>query len=120
MIIIKHKTVVILAVLIFVLTIPASAAQERSPAVMPSLTFNGATATCTVSVYGDYTTDKIEVNVELWQDTTLIKSWSDEGEEYVDSVRRANVTKGKEYTLKAYATINGKDLPMAYITKAYK
>ena len=116
----KRKMVVIFAVLTFILTIPAFAMQERSPAVMPSLSFNGTTATCTVSVYGDYTTDEIEVDVELWQGKTLVKSWSDEGTEYVDSVRNATVTKGKEYTLKAYATINGRDLPMAYITKTCK
>ena len=116
----KRKMVVILAVLAFVLTIPAFAAQERSPAVMPSLSFIGTTATCTVSVYGDYTTDEIEVEVELWQGKTLVKSWSDEGTEYVDSIRKATVTRGKEYTLKAYATINRKALPMAYITKTCK
>lgn len=116
----KRKMVVILAVLTFVLTIPAFAAQERSPAVMPSLSFNGTTATCTASVYGDYTTDEIEVDVELWQGKTLVNSWSDEGTEYVDSVRKATVAKGKEYTLKVYATINGRDLPMAYITKTCK
>ena len=113
----KKRLFLILTVLACVLATTAYATQERAADVLPSLSFSGTRATCYVSVMGDYDTDEIEVDVELWQGSTRVASWSDSGDGYVDSVRTVTVTKGKAYTLKAYATINGVDLPMAYITR---
>lgn len=116
----KKRFLLVVTVLAVILTTSAYALQGRSADVLPSISFSGTKATCSVSVMGDYATDKIEVDVELWQGSTLVQSWSDQGTEYVDSVRTVSVTKGKVYTLKAYAAINGTDLPMAYITKTCK
>ena len=111
------RIVTIVALLALVFTLPTFAAQQRSPAIFPGISFSGTTATCTVDVYADNATDSIYLDAELWQGNTLVKSWSGSGQGDISSVRTATVTRGKAYTLKAYVTINNKDYPEVTITR---
>lgn len=113
----KKRMALILIALAMMLTVPAFAVQMRSAGVYPHLSFNGTTATCVVAVEGENSTDSIEVDVELWESGVRKDTWSASGVEYIELVRMASVTSGSTYTLKAYATVNGRDLPMSYVTK---
>ena len=58
----QMKKVVFAALLLFLIAIPVSAqATQRSTASIPSITFSGTTATCTVSVNGDSANDSISL-----------------------------------------------------------
>jgi len=113
----KKRMGLLLVILAMMLTVPAFAAQLRSAAVYPNLSFNGTTATCMVSVEGERATDRIEVDMELWEGNVRKNMWSTSGTEYIEFERTASVTRGRTYTLKAYATVNGRDLPMSSVTK---
>ena len=113
----KKRMALLLVVLAMMLTVPAFAVQMRSAGVYPHLSFNGTTATCVVTVEGENSTDRIEVDVELWEGGVRKNTWSASGTEYIEFVRTAGVTSGRTYTLKAYATVNDRDLPMSYVTK---
>ena len=116
----KKKILLCVTALIFILTIPAAAIEKRAADVIPSLYFEGTQAVCDVMVSGDYVTDTISVDIDLWEGNTCIKSWSDSGQGYVNSVRKVKAKRGKTYTLKVYATVKGVELPMAFITNTCK
>ena len=113
----KKRALVILVALALILAIPANAAQGRTANVIPGLSFSGTTATCTVLVSGDYSTDEIFLVVELWQESSVVDTWNEEGEGYINFSETAKVSKDKSYTLKVYPVINGQELSMASITK---
>ena len=116
----KKRVLVIVSLLALMLTIPAYAAQKRAPDVLPGLSFNGTTATCSVLASGDYITDDISLEIELWQGNNLIESWSKSGEAYIEFADTVSVIKGKTYTLKVYAEINNVEIPVVTITKTCK
>ena len=116
----RKKICLFVMVLSMLISIPVSAFSERSASVIPTLSFSGNTAICSVFILGNTATDEIEVEIELWQGSTLIDSWSDSGEAYIDWKENVTVVKGKTYTLKVYATINGEELPMVDVAKTCK
>lgn len=74
------KKVVFAALLLFLIAIPVSAqATQRSTASIPSITFSGTTATCTVSVNGDSANDSISLTAKLYQGNKCIATWTDSG-----------------------------------------
>lgn len=108
----KKKVLFLVVILILTLSAPAFAAQTRATDIIPGISFNGTTAKCTVVVSGDKSTDEIQVDIELWQGTKKIASWSKEGLAFVSFSDTVEVTAGESYTLKVYATINGVSKPM--------
>lgn len=108
-----RKTAFFLA-LILILSVPTTAyaaiPEEISPfalKIMPSLSFDGETANCTVTVIGDNMSDSISITMKLWRDNICCATWTASGSGYLQVSRTTNVTTGSEYKLTADITING-------------
>ena len=50
-------------------------AATRAAAVVPRISFNGTTASCTVFVAADRPTDDIEAVIKLWQGSKCIETY---------------------------------------------
>ncbi len=109
----KKKACLLAAVLFIMLSVPAYAVQERQPMVFPSIAFDTSRATFSVTVDAENNADEISVAVEVWEDDTLKTSWSEEGSGALTTAKTVSAVRGRSYTLKAYATINGRELPVA-------
>lgn len=108
------KKSVLLLALILILSIPTTAhaavPDELSPFVLkilPSLTFDGETAKCTVTIIGDNMSDTISVTLKLWQGSTCLATWSSSGTGYMQFSKTKNVTEGMQYKMTVDVTING-------------
>lgn len=107
------KTAFLLA-LIMILSIPTTAhaavPDEISPFVLkilPSLNFDGETATCTVTIIGDNMSDTISVTLKLWQGNNCLATWNSSGKGYMQFTKTRNVTEGMQYKMTVDVTING-------------
>lgn len=65
-----------MVIVILSLSIHAKASEEALSVVAPSLSFSGTTATCTLRVYADYTTDHIEASVKLMHGNSIVGQWN--------------------------------------------
>ena len=74
-------------------------AASRATTIIPNISFTATTANCEVAVYGNRSTDYIEVTMKLMQGTTCYGSWSDSGYTYVYMYREANVMQNYVYSL---------------------
>lgn len=94
--IIKRTILVALCILLLG-AIPAHAAETRAIPVTPTLSFDGTTALCgvTVSSYGK----NISITLELWRSNTLVDTWTKSGNSTVMISERCNVASGNNYTL---------------------
>ena len=90
-----------------ILAISAHAASARTIDVYPSLTFNGTSATCTVTILGERTTDRISAVMELWQGNILIDDWSASASGILKIDETATVERNKTYKLTVNYTVNG-------------
>lgn len=90
-----------------ILAIPANAMSARTIDVYPDLEFDGTQATCTVSIMGERTTDKISATMALWQGSKLVDEWSASGSGILKIDETATVAKSKTYKLTVDYMING-------------
>ena len=90
-----------------ILAISAHAASARTIDVYPSLAFNGTSATCTVTILGERTTDRISAVMELWQGNILIDDWSASASGILKIDETATVERNKTYKLTVNYTVNG-------------
>ena len=91
-------------------TANAAVPEDISPFVLsiyPQISFDGDTATCTATVIGDKTTDRISITMKLWHSSTCIATWSTSGTGYMHFTQSHNVTEGLQYKLTVDVTING-------------
>lgn len=102
------KIALLMVLLLLVQPITANAATTRSLISNSKISFDGTTANCRVVVTGNSVNDKIEMVVKLWEENTCIATWEVSGIGYVDFSRSKSVSKGKDYTLTANVTLNGK------------
>ena len=93
--------------LLMILSISATAVSTRTADVQPTLTFQGTTAKCSLTVYGDNGNDRISATIELRQGNTVVDSWSTSGSGWINWSGSASVTRGRTYTLVINVTING-------------
>lgn len=100
--------------LILILSVPTTAyaavPEDISPFVFrvyPQITFDGDTAICTATVYGDKSSDSISITLTLWQNENCVATWKSSGTGYMQFTRTKAVTKGLQYKLCADVTING-------------
>lgn len=99
------KHVILPIVIVFALLFNTSAmAVTDYTRVTPQLSFNGTTATCTLTIHTDY---EVNANLRLYHGTTCIASWPGSGEYLLVISGKCDVVKGETYTLIAYYTING-------------
>ena len=94
----KKKTLSLILALILLLSCSATAQATSVQAATPSasITINGTTATCRVSIAKPGKT--IHATLQLWQGRTMIDSWSGSGTSYLLVTGSHEVTKGKTYT----------------------
>lgn len=103
----RKRVLALCLILVFALGITAQAAEVLSVRTVPKITFDGTTATCTVNVRGDKTTDTISLTAKLYQGSTCVKTWNTSGTGVVLLSKPATVEKGTTYKLTADVTING-------------
>ena len=111
----KRIAIIILTIaLVFLFAIPVFAAT-KAPIANLTFSISGTTATCKlrVSDMGKY----INANMELWQGSTFITSWSASGYSVVGLSETYTVTSGVTYTLKGYGTSGGVSFTAPEITK---
>ena len=95
----RKRFLCLLLVISAILAISAHAASARTIDVYPSLAFNGTSATCTVTILGERTTDRISAVMELWQGNILIDDWSASASGILKIDETTTVAKNKTYTL---------------------
>lgn len=114
----KKKVLACFFLAIMVISLNAQAAEtpeRRIGDITPTLTFNGTTAVCELSIAQP--NKKICATMELWQGKQLIDSWSGEGNGSLFLSETCAASKGKTYTLKAYGTIGGESFTARNVTK---
>jgi len=108
------KIALLLAILLLVATpIKAQAATPREAIIMPSLTFTGTTANCSVRIVGDASNDYIEATIKLRSVSSVIQTWYIMGTGFIDWEDTAQVTAGRYYMLTVDVIIN--DIPIGQV-----
>jgi len=93
-------------VLLFMMTLATHAVQPKLINTRLFLSFEGTTANCSAVVTS--AGDKIDIDLELWHNDTLIKSWPASGNSSVTVEGSCRVTKGQTYKLLVTGIIGGK------------
>lgn len=105
-------------ILVIMLSIPANALESRVGVKIPTLTFNGTTATCKVLITADNTSDDISATITLCNGSNCIENWNVQGQSGVLRFEKtAAVDKGKTYTLSVDYRINGESQDTFSITR---
>ncbi len=101
-----RKLALFLAIVLLI-TMPLSvSAATRATTINPTIGFNGTTAECEVTVFGNYSTDYIEVTMKLMRGNSCIATWSDSGYGYLYMYKEASAVKSVTYTLVVEVKIN--------------
>ncbi len=95
----KKRFFPILFVFLMVFSSTAYAASTRAAAVVPRISFNGTTASCTVFIAADRPTDDIEAVIKLWQGSKCIETWEESSIGDLAFSGTATVSRGKTYQL---------------------
>lgn len=103
----KRKIVAVILILTMLVALGtnASAAEPRTTRVIPTLSFNGTTAECQVTVTA--VGKKIVATLELWNGDVLVDSWDGSASTRLVINGSCTVVKGQTYTLKVSGTIAG-------------
>ncbi|MCR5459763.1 MAG: hypothetical protein K6F51_07700 [Acetatifactor sp.] len=105
-------------IIIFAMSFPVKAADESLNYIHPELIFSGTTATCSLTVYAERSTDSIVASVTLKQGNSIVKQWSNlSSNGYVTFSDTATVSHGVTYTMHVTVSINGVSYPVSDITK---
>jgi hypothetical protein len=115
----KRRIIAFLLVVLLIgtMTTHAFAKDSRILQIIPTLSFEGTTAKCKVTVTADNITDSIDVVVKLWRGSTCIATWTQSGAGYLFFNDTYSVTRNREYTLTVDAEINDVAQPRFSITK---
>lgn len=111
----KKRIFPILFVFLIVFSSTAYAASSRVAPVVPGISFNGTTATCTVFVYAEQMTDDIDAVIKLWQGSQCIKTWEESSVGDLAFSGTATVSRGKTYQLTVDVTLAGNTQPRVSI-----
>ncbi len=112
----KRKMIVLcLAVILLLSFIIMVKAATNAAVITPSLTYNGTTANCRVTIRDFGKT--IATTMELKQGSTVIASWSDSSTSVLNLSETVTVTSGQTYTLRVSGTINGTAFTTVQISK---
>lgn len=111
----KKRIFPILFVFLIVFSSTAYAASSRVAPVVPGISFNGTTATCTVFVYAEQMTDDIDAVIKLWQGSQCIKTWEESSVGDLAFSSTATVSRGKTYQLTVDVTLAGNTQPRVSI-----
>lgn len=109
-IIIRRRTFFLSLLLVLTLINPAHA-EARIGGVIPSLSFDGTTATCEATIRGNKFDDEICAVMNLWQGSYCVETWEKSETTLLVFDCKASVEAGKYYTLTLEYSINGKAYP---------
>lgn len=104
----KARISALLLLLLLLLTSTAYAEDMRLNYSYADISFSGTTATCTVFIPGNDSSDQISAAIELRCGNQSIKTWNDSSSGVLRFKDTVSVTKGKTYDLVVEYTINGK------------
>lgn len=115
----KRRVVILLIAMMIIASMPvyAFANTSRILVIVPSLSFEGTTANCSLTVTGNNSTDRIEAVIKLWYGDTCLETWSKSGTGYLFFNDTHSVVWNREYTLTADVEINDVPKPTASISK---
>lgn len=102
----KKRVFIVALISLLLLAVPAQA-TTRAIGALPLISFNGNTATCSVTIVSHSPKDKVVAEIELWQGENFVTSWEDSSTVTLWFEETAQVTSGKAYMLKVTYTING-------------
>lgn len=105
--------IAIILSMLMLLSVPGLAATQAN-GITPYLSFSGTTASCTATVRGS---GKINATLELWQNNTLVNSWSASGTVAIFLHGTAAVAHGQTYTLTVCGTVGGVAIQATPVTK---
>ena len=107
----KKRFFPILFVFLMVFSSTAHAASTRAASVVPRISFDGTTASCTVFIAADRPTDDIDAVIKLWQGSRCIETWEESSVGDLAFSGKVTVSKGKTYRLTVDVTLEGKAHP---------
>ena len=103
----RKRMLAMMMVLVLALSLAAQAAGPmRAPSAKPKLTFSGTIATCSATVSGDKTTDRIAAAMRLWKGNTCLETWIKRGTGTVKFSETTTVSRGATYKLTVDYTVN--------------
>lgn len=115
----KKRILSLIFLLSMLFVVSAQAVASRSDKIMPSLSFNGNLATCSVVVRAGEADDDIFIEADLLEDGDSYRHWTGSGTGSLNFSRVATVTKGHTYTLEVDVTIDGETFSLRPISKDY-
>ena len=111
------KKAILIALCFMLICIPEVYAAEPRLATVPepTLEFSGTTATCEYQLVD--TGKSIRVTMELWQNDTLVDSWTKTGTSVVTMSETCAVSRLRNYTLTVSGTSGGVSFGPVSVTK---
>lgn len=107
----KKRFFPILFMFLMVFSSTAHAASTRAASVVPRISFDGTTVSCTVFIAADRPTDDIDAVIKLWQGSRCIETWEESSVGDLAFSGKVTVSKGKTYQLTVDVTLEGKVQP---------
>ncbi|MBR4607958.1 MAG: hypothetical protein IKO41_17260 [Lachnospiraceae bacterium] len=105
-------------IIVIAMSFPVKAANESFMRVIPSLSISGTTATCSLNVYAEHTTDLIKASVVLKHGNSVVAQWLNmTANGYMFFSDTVTVAHGETYTMQVTLEINGVSYPIADIAK---
>lgn len=115
----KKQIFPILFIFLMLFSSTAYAESTRAAQVVPRISFDGTTASCTVYIAADRSTDDIEAVIKLWQGSKCIKTWEKSSVGDLAFSGKATVSKGKTYQLTVDVALAGKAQPRFSVEGTY-
>lgn len=72
----KKNIIMLLTLFAFMVSVVSVHAAPRTISIKPSISFDGTTAKCSVSVVADKMSDSVSATLVLWDGSKVIDSWT--------------------------------------------
>ena len=79
----KKNIIMLLTLFAFMVSVVSVHAAPRTISIKPSISFDGTTAKCSVSVVADKMSDSVSATLVLWDGSKVIDSWTAAGTGYL-------------------------------------
>lgn len=114
-IVLKKNIIMLLTLFAFMVSVVSVHAAPRTISIKPSISFDGTTAKCSVSVVADKMSDSVSATLVLWDGSKVIDSWTAAGTGYLLFSDTAQVVEGRRYTLTVDVVIGGITKPQVSV-----
>lgn len=106
-IVLKKNIIMLLTLFAFMVSVVSVHAAPRTISIKPSISFDGTTAKCNVSIVADKMSDSINATIVLWDGSKIVDSWTASAIGYLLFSNSAQTVKGKTYKLTVDTVIGG-------------